>query len=176
MRGTIGALICAMAAVQGAMGFVAPLSTRALGRQTALPSSSSAAQPATTATRLRMVATDIPKFCVSLMDDTRVSFHIDEENVRKLAAEVNNILRSFKRLKANAAEGGKPYKEDSVEFKGTVDGLNILVECNPNIFPDPFKAQVFVRIWDDKMEVSSQAMLTKLTDAIKQHLALFKTA
>lgn len=48
------------------------------------------------------------------------------------------------------------------------------VECNPNIFPDPFKAQVFVRIYDDKMEISSQAMLTKLTDAIKQHLALFK--
>lgn len=48
------------------------------------------------------------------------------------------------------------------------------MECNPNIFPDPFKAQVFVRIWDDKMEISSQAMLTKLTDAIKGHLALFK--
>lgn len=41
--------------------------------------------------------------------------------------KVNNILRSFKRLKANAAEGGKPYKEDSVEFKDTVDGLNIVV-------------------------------------------------
>lgn len=121
-----------------------------------------------------MVATDFPKFSVSLMDDTRVSFHMDEEHVRKLAAEVNAILRSFKRLKANAAEGGKPYKEDTVEFKDTIDGLNIVVECNPNIFPDPFKAQVFVRIWDDKMEISSQAMLTKLTDAIKGHLALFK--
>lgn len=52
--------------------------------------------------------------------------------------------------------------------------LLLQVECNPNIFPDPFKAQVFVRIWDDKMEISSQAMLTKLTDAIKGHLALFK--
>lgn len=41
--------------------------------------------------------------------------------------QVNNILRSFKRLKANAAEGGKPYKEDSVEFKDTIDGLNIVV-------------------------------------------------
>ena len=48
------------------------------------------------------------------------------------------------------------------------------IECNPNIFPDPFKAQVFVRIWDDKFEVSSQAMLTKLTDAIKQHMAAIK--
>ena len=48
------------------------------------------------------------------------------------------------------------------------------IECNPNIFPDPFKAQVFVRIWDDKFEVSSQAMLTKLTDAIKLHMAAIK--
>lgn len=36
-------------------------------------------------------------------------------------------MRSFKRLKANAAEGGKPYKEDAVEFKDTIDGLNIVV-------------------------------------------------
>lgn len=48
------------------------------------------------------------------------------------------------------------------------------VECNPNIFPDPFKAQVFFRVWDDKFEVSSQAMLTKLTDSIKLHAAAIK--
>lgn len=41
--------------------------------------------------------------------------------------QVNNILRAFKRLKANAADGGKPYKEDSVEFKDNIDGLDILV-------------------------------------------------
>lgn len=82
MRG-VGAFCCALAAVQGAMGFVAPLSARALGRQAARNTFSS--EPAT---RLRMVATDFPKFSVSLMDDTRVSFHMDEEHVRKLAAEV----------------------------------------------------------------------------------------
>lgn len=48
------------------------------------------------------------------------------------------------------------------------------MECNPNIFPDPFKAQVFLRVWDDKFEVSSQAMLTKLTDSIKLHVAAIK--
>lgn len=41
--------------------------------------------------------------------------------------QVNTILRSFKRLKANAAEGGKPYKEETVEFKDTIDGLNVVV-------------------------------------------------
>lgn len=121
-----------------------------------------------------MSATDLPKFSVSLMDDTRVSFDMKKENLQLLAAQVNNILASFKRLKANAAEGGKPYREETVEYKDVVDGLNIVIECNPNIFPDPFKAQVFVRIWDDKFEVSSQAMLTKLTDAIKQHMAAIK--
>lgn len=89
MRG-IGALCCAVVAAQGAMGFMAPpLSTRALGRQMARASSSpSAAQPAPGRSSLRMVATEIPKFCVSLMDDTRVSFHMGKEDVRKLAAEV----------------------------------------------------------------------------------------
>lgn len=42
--------------------------------------------------------------------------------------QVNNILASFKRLKANAAEGGKPYREDTVEYRDTTaEGLNILV-------------------------------------------------
>ena len=40
---------------------------------------------------------------------------------------MNNILTSFKRLKANAAEGGKPYREETVEYKDVVDGLNIVV-------------------------------------------------
>lgn len=40
---------------------------------------------------------------------------------------MNNILASFKRLKANAAEGGKPYREETVEYKDVVDGLNIVV-------------------------------------------------
>lgn len=46
------------------------------------------------------------------------------------STQVNAILRSFKRLKANAADGGKPYKEDTVEFKDSIDGLNIVVRKN----------------------------------------------
>lgn len=44
--------------------------------------------------------------------------------------QVNNILASFKRLKTNAAEGGKPYREDTVEYKDVVNGLNIVVRMN----------------------------------------------
>lgn len=41
--------------------------------------------------------------------------------------QVNAILASFKRLKANATEGGRPYREETIEYKDTIDGLNILV-------------------------------------------------
>lgn len=40
---------------------------------------------------------------------------------------MNNVLASFKRLKANAAEGGKPYREEVVEYKDKVGDLNIVV-------------------------------------------------
>ena len=99
MRGIAALVGCALVAAQGATGFVAPLSARAPVQQQqrrwasravlrpAQPAAAAAAAAAA-ATRLRMVATDFPKFTVSLMDDTRVSFHMNEENVRKLAAEV----------------------------------------------------------------------------------------
>ena len=100
MRGIAALVGCALVAAQGATGFVAPLSARApvqqqqqqqrrwASRAVLRPAQPAAAAAAAAATRLRMVATDFPKFTVSLMDDTRVSFHMNEENVRKLAAEV----------------------------------------------------------------------------------------
>lgn len=47
---------------------------------------------------------------------------------------MNNILGSFKRLKANATEGGKPYREETVEYKDTIGDLNVLVRqnCEPH--------------------------------------------
>lgn len=63
--------------------------------------------------------------------------------------QVNAILASFKRLKANAAEGGKPYREEAIEYKDTVDGLNILVS------------------WDREAEHSGKAQ----ADMIRMHIA-----
>lgn len=41
--------------------------------------------------------------------------------------KVNNALAAFKRLKENAAEGKRPYREDTIMYKDTLDGLNIVV-------------------------------------------------
>lgn len=90
MKGVAG-VCCALAAVQGAMGFVAPLSTTgALAGPARLSSVSSVrTQPSSSSrTRLCMSTTELPKFSVSLMDDTRVTFDLKKENLQRLAAEV----------------------------------------------------------------------------------------
>ena len=73
-----------------------------------------------------------PVSCVRDDDHRRCCCCITRGNAHTIRSndqrnQVNAILRSFKRLKANAADGGKPYKEDTVEFKDTIDGLNIVV-------------------------------------------------
>ncbi|CAM9167196.1 unnamed protein product [Choristocarpus tenellus] len=159
--------LCCVLLAQGGRGFMVPLPVRTPSLVTS--QMSGRMEPA-----VSMSTKTSPKFSIPLMDDTRVTIDFDKDHCKKLASEVNNILSAFKRLKENAASGGKPYREEGVEYRDTIGDLNLLVECNPNIFPDPFKAQVFVRVWDDKMEVSSQAMLTSITDAIKQYIAKVK--
>lgn len=89
MRG-ISSLCCALAAVHGATGFVVPLPGR-VSLQAARTTATFRAVPppaSSSPDRLCMSATDLPKFSVSLMDDTRVSFDMKKENLQLLAAEV----------------------------------------------------------------------------------------
>lgn len=68
---------------RGATGFYSPISLRPYGEaqnpRSLNPSPS---------TRLHMSTLSSPKFSLSLMDDTRVSFKMERENLEKLAAEV----------------------------------------------------------------------------------------
>jgi hypothetical protein len=112
-------------------------------------------------------------FSLSLADDTRIVLkNFDKKDCRSVADNLNLIIHAFQRLAHNAEKGGNPYKEESVEFSVSLDsGLTIEMECNPNLFPDPFKAEVFVKVMDGTMEVSSTAGLTKLVDTLKAYLA-----
>ena len=81
------------------------------------------------------------------------------------------MLEAFKRLKANAEEGKRPYREKSIEFLLKGRETSLIFECNPNLFADPFKALVFLKVKNGSMEVSSQAQLTMLSDVCKTFLA-----
>lgn len=93
MRG-ISALCCALAAVHGATGFVVPLPGRVSLQAARTPAIFRAVAPSASSRpdRLCMSATELPKFSVSLMDDTRVSFDMKKENLQLLAAEVRHAL------------------------------------------------------------------------------------
>ena len=53
----------------------------------------------------------------------------------------------------------------------TCDGVELAVECNPNIFPDAFKAEVFIQLKSETMEVSTQCLLPKLVEGVKAYKA-----
>lgn len=89
MRG-ISSVFCALAMVHGATGFVMPLPGR-VSLQAARTTATFRAMPPSASSspdRLSMSATDLPKFSVSLMDDTRVSLDMKKENLQMLAAQV----------------------------------------------------------------------------------------
>ena len=81
------------------------------------------------------------------------------------------MLQCFKRLKENAEAGGRPYREKSVEFMLKGRETSMVFECNPNLYADPFKALVFLKVKNAYLEVSSQAQLTMLSDVVKTFLA-----
>ncbi|KAG5190669.1 hypothetical protein JKP88DRAFT_266814 [Tribonema minus] len=166
----VAGVVAALACVGGVLSF-AP-SQPLLARQHAVASRTTGAS-----VRMRS-APAVHKFSLPLADDTRITVHgFERSHCLALANEVNAILSAFKRLKANRADGKAPYKEQSVEFIiHAGNGATIEIECNPNLYPDPFKAMVFVKVLDESIEVASQAQLTKLADVIKTYLANTKEA
>lgn len=87
MRG-FGAILWTLATVQEAMGFVAPFAATSMGGAAYSVVDTRKVSPTLTATRLRMSTGNVPKFSVSLTDDTRVSFHLEKENLKGLAQQV----------------------------------------------------------------------------------------
>ena len=80
---------------------------------------------------------------------------------------MNELLSAIKLIKSNAADGKPPSKQEPLEYTATVDGVTLKFECNPNIFPDPFKAEVFITIKSPTIEIASPALLPKLIESVK---------
>ena len=104
--------------------------------------------------------------------NTRVTIPFDAATANGLGDEVNKLLASFKAIKAGSVptEDGIPIarKQEVLEYKAsTGENVELVIECNPNIFPDPFKAEVFVKVTSGDLVISSQCMLPKLIEAIK---------
>ena len=101
--------------------------------------------------------------------NTRCTFPMDADTISSIGTSINSLLQSFQTIKTATAEGKPPVKQPAMSISKIVKDVTISLECNPNIFPDPFKAEVFVQISSSDIEVSSQCLLPKLIEGVKMY-------
>lgn len=121
------------------------------------------------AVHVRMVVSAAPTLNLQLADDTTIQVQMSQKDAELAIAKVNTLVSSFQAKAQAAAEGRRGERFAEMDF--TADGVSLHLECNPNLFPDAFTAQVYVSVSDGVLQVTSQCLLTQLIDALKAHKA-----
>lgn len=98
-----------------------------------------------------------------------VSFSFTPEAAQTLKQQIGQLMQSLKAIAANAASGGKPTPQKTMEYRYTGD-VFLEVFCNPNIYPSPFAAKVLLTVRDDRIRLTTEAELTRLIEDIEQFL------
>jgi len=102
-----------------------------------------------------------------------VSFSFSPEAARELQAAISQLMTS---LRANAtvkASGSsKPSPQPSMEYRHVGD-IFLELFCNPNIWATPFAAKILVTLRDDRIRLTTEAELTRITEDLNQFLDQF---
>ncbi|PSF39375.1 hypothetical protein C7H19_00895 [Aphanothece hegewaldii CCALA 016] len=101
-----------------------------------------------------------------------VSFSFTVEAAQNLKQEINQLMLSLKAIASNASSGGKPKPQKMMEYRYTGD-VFLEVFCNPNIYPSPFAAKVLLTVRDDRIRLTTEAELMRLTEDLEQFLNQF---
>lgn len=104
---------------------------------------------------------------VPLQDDTQLTFMFSYSDMLQLVERLNQLVMSFSAVSEAAAQR-KKVVQPVFEYYCERDGLFIHMECNPNLFTSAFQAKVYLRVYDDKLRVHSQASLTTLVDVVRK--------
>jgi hypothetical protein len=100
------------------------------------------------------------------LSDGSVSFSFSPEAARELQTAIAALMDS---LKVTAQSSGKPKPQKPMEYRHTGD-VFLEVFCNPNILSSPFAAKVLLTLRDERIRLSTEAELTRLTEDINQFL------
>lgn len=99
-----------------------------------------------------------------------VSFSFTPEAARELQTAIAQLMDRLKATTAQATGGGgKASPQKPMEYRYTGD-VFLEMFCNPNIWPSPFAAKVFITIRDDRIRMSAEAELTRIIDDINLYL------
>lgn len=109
-----------------------------------------------------------------MTDSTRVVISLPNEACEQLATSCNGLIASFRKIQARVSERERPQREPSLEFNYETGTLRVDFECNPNIYPDPFKAKVSMRLRSRPikyLDITSEVALTTLVDTLRKALS-----
>lgn len=114
---------------------------------------------------------DIRSLVMPMADASRVVVSLPKDICQQLATDCNTLVASFRAIAARSKAREPQEREPSLDFGHQGPALRLDLECNPNLFPDPFKARVSLRLRTADLEVTSEVAFTTLVDALRKVLA-----
>ncbi|MEA5534031.1 hypothetical protein [Crocosphaera sp. XPORK-15E] len=98
-----------------------------------------------------------------------ITFNFSTDSAKALKLEIDQLMQCLKTVAANAASGGRPQPQKSMEYRQAGE-VFLEVFCNPNIYPSPFAAKVLLTVRDERIRLTTEAELTRLIEDLGQYL------
>lgn len=98
-----------------------------------------------------------------------VSFPFPPSAGEKLQQEIKSLMQSLKEIALQGKMGTKPNVKPVLEYQYVGD-VFFEIFCNPNIYPSPFSAKVLITLRCDRIKLTTEAELTRLTEDLEQYL------
>ncbi len=98
-----------------------------------------------------------------------VSFGFTAEAAKDLQSAIALLMQSLKAASQATGSGSKPTPQKAMEYRFSGD-VFLEVFCNPNIWPSPFAAKVLITVRDERIRLTTEAELTRLSEDVGQYL------
>ena len=102
-----------------------------------------------------------------------LSLSLAPETVRDMQGaivQISGALKTVARQQAAGPErGNRPRPQRPIEYQHTGQ-VFLELFCNPNIWPTPFAAKVLLSVRDDRLRLSSEIELVRLSECLDRYL------
>jgi hypothetical protein len=109
-----------------------------------------------------------PQLKLNLLEGS-VSFSFAPEAALDLKAAIADLMSRLKTASAQGTGGGRSAPQPAMEFQHRGE-IFLEVFCNPNIWPSPFAAKVLITVRDERIRLTTEAELTRLSEDINEFL------
>lgn len=108
-----------------------------------------------------------PQLKLNLLEGS-VSFSFAPEAAQDLKAAIAELMSRLKAA-STSGTGARSSPQPAMEYQHRGD-VFLEVFCNPNIWPSPFAAKVLITVRDERIRLTTEAELTRLTEDVNEFL------